>query len=450
MSDSSSPNPCPCTKNKYLFLGIGIAGLLVAYFGAFGKGLGALHEGGEAAEHAFRPMYSLLIGSAFWFAILIGMLFLTMITRIFDANWAPVIRRQWEHFIGALPWVLVLGVFPLIVSPEVRKTVWEWQNPAHLLPNGHLVGHDSVLEAKKWYLNETFFFIRMGFYLVLLTLVPFFFRKWSFAQDRDPQISYTDKAHKLSVGTMLFVALGVTGLAIEISMSLTYHWFSTMYGVWFFAHSIRAALGFTVIICTLLSTKGWLKGIYNRAHMHVLGCLMLAFTVFWAYISFSQYFIIYNANVPEETFWYNMREFVPHTLDGVKAALGTDGHAYAKNQWWWVSMGMLFLYFFVPFFSLLFYKPKVKKPLLTGIAVWTLTVGLLDLYFNIVPRQIVTKGAPENYLVNPFLDANMIFDFAAILGLGGIVMYFFLNSASKQQPIPIHDPRIVDSINYHE
>lgn len=443
MSDSSSPNPCPCTKNKWLFLGLGVIGLAIAYYGVFVKGAGMLHDK-EQAEHAFRPMFSLLIGSAFWFAILIGMLFLTMLTRIFDANWAPVIRRQWEHFIGALPLVLVLGVFPLVFLNEgVRKTVWEWQNPEHVLPNGHAVGHDSVLEAKSWYLNMPFFYGRMAFYFVLFALVPYLFRRWSFKQDRDPQISYTDKAHNLSVGSMLFVALGVTGLVIEISMSLNYHWFSTMYGVWFFAHGMRAALCFTVIICTVLSTKGWLKGLYNRAHMHVLGCLMLAFTVFWAYISFSQYFIIYNANVPEETFWYNMREFVPHSLAEI-------GHGYAKNQWWWVSMGMLFLYFFVPFFSLLFYKTKVKKALITGIASWILLVGLLDLYFNIVPRQIVTAGAPENYLVNPFLDANMVFDFAAILGLGGVVMFFFLNSASKQQPIPIHDPRIVDSINYHE
>ena len=440
MSDSSLPNPCPCVKNKWLFLGVGVIGLVIAYYGVFVKGLGLEHA---HDEHAYRPMYSLLIGAGFWISVLTGMLYLTMMTRIFDAGWAAIIRRQWEHFIGALPWVLVLGVFPLIVNPDIRKTVWEWMNPEHLLPNGHLVKDDGVLHAKSWYLNETFFFVRMGFYLLLFVAVPYAFRRWSYKQDRDPQISYTNKAHNLSVGSMLFLSLGVTALAIDLSMSLNYHWFSTMYGVWFFAHAMRDGLCFTVLICGMLSCKGWLKGLYNKAHMHVLGCLMLAFTVFWAYISFSQYFIIYNANVPEETFWYNMREFVPHTLEQV-------GRGYAKNQWWWVSMGMLFLYFFAPFFALLFYKTKVKKPLLAATAGWILLIGLLDLYFNMVPRQIVTAGAPENYLVNTFIDANMGFDLAAILGLGGVVMFVFLHSASKQQPIPIHDPRVLESINYHE
>jgi hypothetical protein len=435
MSESSSPNPCPCTKNKWFFLILGILGLAGAYYGVFGKGLGLAHA---HDENAYRPMYSLIIGSTFWFSILIGMLLLVMITRIFDAGWAPVIRRQWEHFIGALPWVVIFGVFPLL-HPEVRKTVWEWMNPEHVLVNGHTVGHDSVLAAKSWYLNESFFYGRMAFYLVFFTAVPYAFRHLSYKQDKDPQLGYTTRAHALSVGSMLFTALGITALIIDLSMSLSYHWFSTMYGVWFFTACIRASLAFTVIISGMLAWKGWLRGLYNRAHRHVLGSMMLAFTVFWAYISFSQYFIIYNANVPEETYWYNMREFIPHVLGGV-----------GKNQWWWVSMGLLFGHFFMPFFALLFYKTKVHTKLITGISVWILAVGFLDLYFNIVPRQLVNTAAADGYLMNTFIDANMVFDASAVIGLGGVVMFVFLHSASKQQPVPIHDPRILESISYHE
>lgn len=435
MSESSSPNPCPCTKNKWVFGAIGIAGLLVAYYGVFGKGLGLAHA---HDENAYRPMYSLIIGSAFWFSILIGMLLLIMMTRIFDGGWAPVIRRQWEHFIGALPWVIVLGVFPLL-HPEVRKTVWEWMNPAHVLVNGHTVEHDSVLAAKSWFLNDGFFFGRMGFYLLFFTAVPYAFRYLSYKQDKDPQLGYTTKAHALSVGSMLFTALAITALIIDLSMSLSYHWFSTMYGVWFFTACMRASLAFTVVICCLLAYKGWLKGLFHRAHRHLLGCMMLAFTVFWAYISFSQYFIIYNANVPEETFWYNMREIVPHVLGGT-----------GKNQWWWVSMGLIFLYFFLPFFALLSYKAKVNSKAICTIAISNLLVGFLDLYFNIVPRQLVNTKAADGYLMNTFLDANMVYDAAAVIGLGGVVMAVFLHSASKQQPVPIHDPRILESISYHE
>ena len=103
-----------------------------------------------------------------------------------------------------------------------------------------------------------------------------------------------------------------------------------------FASSIRAALAVIIIGCLYLSTKGSLKGIYNQAHQYDLACLSLAFTVFWAYISFSQYFLIYSANIPEETFWYTIREINPNTGE--------------RSGWFWVSMGLIFGHFFFPFF----------------------------------------------------------------------------------------------------
>src|SRR5690606_3212846 len=102
-------------------------------------------------------------------------------------------------------------------------------------------------------------------------------------------------------------------LAFDLFMSLSYHWFSTMYGVWFFTVCMRAGLCGTVLLCNVAAVRGWLGGLYNSSHNYFLGSLMLAFTVFWAYITFSQYFLIYNANIPEETFWFNMREI---SIDG--------------------------------------------------------------------------------------------------------------------------------------
>ena len=113
-------------------------------------------------------------------------------------------------------------------------------------------------------------------------------------------------------------------------------------------------------------------------------------------------------------------------------------------------MGLIFLHFVGPFLALLFYKTKINTKLVCGISSWILITGFLDLYWNIVPRQLVTKGAPEGFLVNTFIDGNMLFDAAAVIGLGGIVMAVFLHSASKNRPIPVHDPRILESVSYHE
>jgi hypothetical protein len=219
-------------------------------------------------------------------------------------------------------------------------------------------------------------------------------------------------------------------------MALTYHWFSTMYGVWFFALSIRLALAVTVILTYVLSRGGWLDGILNQAHRHVLGCLMLAFTVFWAYISFSQYFIIYSANIPEETFWYNIRELNPIT--GM------------KSDWWGVSLYLIFGFFFLPFLCLLFYRTKIIAGRLLTIAWVILVGGIFDLWFNAVPRQIVDKTAPEGFVVSPFLSGFLWLDLLAILGFGGIVLGLFLRSSAKAETIPVHDPRILESIHYHE
>ena len=261
-------------------------------------------------------------------------------------------------------------------------------------------------------------------------------RTWSFKQDTDRTASHTHTLHAFSAAGIPLGAVVLTMLAFDCLMALSYHWFSTMYGVWFFALSIRLALAATVILTYRLSNGGWLDGILNQAHRHVLGCLMLAFTVFWAYISFSQYFLIYTANIPEETFWYNLREFDPVT--GL------------KSDWWGVSMYLIFGFFLLPFLALLFYRSKIVPGRLLTIAVIIFIGGIVDLLFNAVPRQILDKTAPEGFTVSPFLCGGLATDLLAIAGFGAIVIGLFLRSATKAETIPVHDPRILESINYHE
>ncbi len=423
---TSLPSAHPVTSRWKAFLAVGVVALAVSW--------GFAAQGLSAHEH--RPALSVLVGGLFWTSALIGMLMLTMITRVFDAGWAPVIRRSWELALPGLPTVLALSVLPLALIPGFRHLLWEWTDAHHVLPSGHEVGHDPILQSKAWFLNGPFFLTRVVLYVVFFGVLVWALRRWSIAQDSDRTAGHTHRLHAVSAAGIPLSAVMLTMLAFDCLMALSYHWFSTMYGVWFFALSIRLALAVTVLVTHFLSRGGWLDGILNQAHRHVLGCLCLAFTVFWAYISFSQYFLIYTANIPEETFWYNIRELDPVTG--------------AKNQWWGVSMYLIFGFFVLPFLALLFYRTKIVAGRLATVAAVILVGGLVDLWFNAVPRQITTQGAPEGFTVTPFLSSGLALDLLAVVGFGALVAGLFLRGASRHETIPVHDPRILESIHYHE
>ena len=403
---------------------IGLIGLAIAVFG--------LVTGLNAGDS--RPWFSWLIGIAFWMSILIGSLLLIMITYVFDAGWSIIIRRQLEHMTGAFPWMAILFL-PLILLPwfsENPGLVWKWMNLETVLHNGHTVGHDPLYQWKQAWLNLPWMTIRTAIYFGLFIGISGLLRKFSFSLDKDGNTNWVHRARKLSAFGIPAVALGLTFAAFDWFMSLEYHWFSTMFGVWYFASSIRAAVAFTIILCFFLSTRGNLKGIYKQAHQYDLGCLLLAFTIFWAYISFSQMFLIYQGNIPEETFWYNLRLYLQ---DGT-------GH----NSWWYVAMSLVFLHFFVPFLFLLFYSTKVHVKRLIFIACWILVFHLADLYFNILPGEVM--DANNHYVVRGFTVT--IYDIAALIGIGGIVVWSFMRSSSKTKAIPIRDPRILESVHHHE
>jgi len=409
-----------------LFLIIGVIGLIVALFGLV-TGL----QGGSG-----RAGLSWLLGFSFWFAALVGMLFLVQLSYVFDAGWSTIVRRQMEHFLGAFP-ILFLLLVPVIALPffvgDNPGMVWKWLNLDNVLPGVHptRVGDDPLYLSKAAFLNETSLIIGLVVSFVIFCGLSFVLRKNSFTNDFQPDAKHYANCRKCSGAGLFLTPIATTIMVMFLMMSLSYHWFSTMYGVWFFALSMRVALATMVITCFFLSTRGGLKGIFNESHYYFLGCLCLAFTIFWAYISFSQFFLIYNANIPEETFWYNMRQ------------LNADG---TYNGWWWVGLALVFFMFLFPFLFLLRYKSKVQPCSIVFICSWILCFAVVDLYFNLIPTQ---KPA-DNILgfdVSPVFSKYMIFDLAALIGIGGIVIWAALRSMAKTYIIPIHDPRIRESIS---
>lgn len=415
-------------KIEKIALIVGIIGLLFAGFGLI-QGL---------MKNESRLVVSWLIGFSIWYSLAIGMLFLVMIWHVFDAGWATIVRRQVEHGLSIFPWLGLIFI-PLVLIGWFYKEnpgiVWSWMNPELLTPDhGIKIGDDPIYLDKAGLLNVPFFTIRVIFYFVFFTFLANRLRYYSFSLDYDPDPAKVKKMKFFSGLGIPTVALVGTLSVIDFYMSISYQWFSTMYGVWFFATSMRAALAVTVIICAILGARGYLKGIVNRGHYYDLGSLAFTFTVFWAYAVFCQYFLIYHANVPEETFWFNMRELT---------ASGT------KSSWWWFSIYCLvFGYFFLPFFALLINKNKITVKRIVFISCWILLFQWSDMYFNILPRREPAADIILGYTVRQF--SVTVWDVASIVGVGAICLWAYVRSMQKAEPIPIRDPRIQESLHHHE
>ncbi len=401
---STTPATAPVPQ-KALF--VGLAGLALT---ALGVAVSADRHG---------PVLAYLVGVSYWTAIAIGMLLMVMIHHIVDASWSVVLRRQWEHGLSAFKWLFILFL-PLLVLAWVKPGfVWPWMDLMHPMHGHGTVGSDVLYLKKAAFLNlHMFTGMTLAFFAIWVWLSARL-RKASFAQDADGSAAWTSMNRKSSAFGLPLAALSLTFAAIYWMKSLEYHWFSTMYGVWFFANCVRGALCSGVVIMVWLYRRGDFKGILNSNHFHSIGQLMLAFTVFWAYVTFSQYFLIWNANVPEETFWYNLRE------------LNHDG---STNQWWYVGLALLFGHFVVPFLALLSYRFKVTHHIIRRIAFWVLAVILLDLCYNILPALKDEHGDSLN-----FFSLNLLWVITSVIGVGGVCIWAYLRSFPHHQAHP--DPR---------
>lgn len=382
--------------------------------------LGVTISGGHIVATAW------LVGLVFWTAIAIGMLMLVLIHHIFDAMWSTVLRRQMEHSLAAFKWLALLFV-PLFLASWFgpRDLVWPWLNPSHLMvAEGKTVGQDVIYAKKSGFLNFNALVIWTAVFFGLWIWLSARLRRASFTQDQDGDPKWTRKSRFTAGMGIPIVGLTLTCAAIYWIKSLEYHWFSTMYGVWYFANCIRGAYSCCVLIMLWLWNRGDFKGILHEDHWHSIGQMMLAFTVFWGYIAFSQYFLIWNANVPEETFWYNLREY---------------------GDWWWVGMVLVFGHFLVPFLALLSYRYKVTHHIIRRIALWILGVIFIDMCWNVLPAMKDAQGNPL-----PFLSLGLVWSATSAVGIGGICIWAYLKSFATTKLLPIHDPRIAECLSSHE
>src|SRR6476659_9777541 len=250
---------------------------LLAIIGIVGLGLSVV--GAFVSPKQFS--FSWLFAFAFYFTMLAGCFFWIIVHHVVDAEWSVVVRRQLENL------AMLLAVMALFFIPVVifRHHLYEWMN----IP----VGQDPVLDSKRGYLNWNFFIIRAVFYFVFFIGATLLFRRFSIRQDRDGNPAFTLNMRRLGFVALPLFALCLTFAAYDWLLGVDYKWFSTMWGVYIFAGAAGSSMSLLVLV--------------NMEHYHTMGKWMLAFTVFWAYIGFSQYMLIWYANMPEETEYFIRR-----------------------------------------------------------------------------------------------------------------------------------------------
>jgi hypothetical protein len=372
-----------------LFLGLGVAGILGSLLAFF------------VGKDQFA--FSWLFGFTVCFTLCVGTLFWTCLHHATDADWSVVVRRVLENLACLMPW-LALAFAPILIFWCV-PTLWNWWNidPAH----------DVLLHAKSGFLNHGFFLFRMVAYFAILSWVALSLRARSVAQDSDGAARHSLVMRKFGVGGIPAVAICLTFAAVDWLMAIDYKWFSTMWGVYIFAGAVGSSMSLLVLIITGLKRAGYLS-VVNKEHYHIMGKFMLAFTVFWAYIGYSQYMLIWYANIPEETIYFRIRN---------------------TESWWYFSQFLVIGRFFLPFPILLFQFTK-KTNLINWVAAWVIGMQLLDIFVIVLPGLHPTGVH----------FSDLFFGACSVIGIAGILGWVFLNSLGKTNLFPTRDPRLAASL----
>ncbi len=349
-------------------------------------------------------LFSWLFAFMFFFTISAGALFWNLLHFAVDAEWSVVVRRIMETMAGSFRW-LWLAFIPLAVGAH---SIYEWMN----IP----VGKDPILDGKRSLLNPQFWAIRTVVYFAFFFTVSYLLRRWSTKQDINGDPGYTTKSRALTFASLAFFGVFVTFGGIDWVMSISYHWYSTMWGVYIFAGSAWSSMAVLILITYALRNAGYLEGIVSTEHFHIMGKLLLSFTVFWAYIAFDQFFLIWYANIPEETEFFLVRN--TESWNFMTIAFQVIGH------------------FFVTFALLLPRAAKTNTKRLALIACWVLLMHAADLYI----------------IVNPFLNEKgvrpltMIVDLAALATIGAPLAILFLRTLGKNSLYAVRDPRLPESL----
>ncbi len=342
----------------------------------------------------------------FYFSCLaVGGLFWLAINNIAKAGWSVTIRRYAEAMTAFIPAILVGG----LVLIAGMKVLFPWARP-------EVIAENAVVAAKAGYLNVGGFVIR----LVIFAVGAFVFRYVivgnSLKQDANGNESYTHKNVPVSVGFIFFYAIMFSLFCVDMLMSLLPTWYSTIFGIYGFAGMIQATMALMAIIIVLMKRSGLVKGYVTEEHQHDVVKYLKGFSVFWAYIAFSQFMLQWYANIPEETEYYILR---------------------AQGGWLPISLALLIFRFVVPFLALLPRGNKRNDTNVIAVAVLVLVMQYVDIFWMVYPN---------------FFDGHLtfgVYEIGIFAGFAGAFLLTMMAFWSKHSLVPTKDPRIHEAINHH-
>ena len=349
-----------------------------------------------------RALLNYLMAYMFILSIGIGALLLIALEYVGGADWSVPIRRVVE-FLAAIIIFLPILVLPLIFNIH---DIFHW---AHK----DIAAADEILKGKSPYLNETFFIIRVFAVLAIWGLFYFLLIRNSNTQDKTKDQLLTKKNIILSAIFIPFFAITITITAVDWLMSLEPHWFSTIFGVYFFSGSVVASLAAVTLFVVKLKENGYMHPKLVDDHLFSLGALQFAFINFWAYIAFSQYLLIWYANLPEENFWFLHRW---------------------ENGWQYLSILLIIAHFIVPYAALLSQPAKMDPKRLKFISIWILFAHFIDLYWLVMPN---VNGYYFSWI-------DIIVPLLAI----GVIILIFNYRTKKSNLVPIGDPKLQKGLDF--
>ncbi len=391
-------------------------------------------------EHKDRAFFAYLFAFLFVLTIALGSLIFVLIQHAVRAGWSAVLRRIAEASAATLP-LFILLFLPIALLGMGALYPWTHET-------------DLILERKAWWLGVFDaqgqhrslmpFGVRATIFFACWAIVSQLLFRWSVQQDsvavsdtvtRD---AITKRLWTLSAAGIFLYALSQSFAAIDWLMSLQPHWYSTMFGVYFFAGSMVGFYAFITLVAMSLQRNGMLKTAITTEHYHDLGKFQFGHIVFWAYVTFCQFMLIWYANIPEETEFYMQR---------------------MEGGWSKITLALPFLHFFIPFFMLLSRHVKRSRLGLTITSVWLLVVHAIDLYWNILPNYGAhgahnaaadagaAHGAGAIVAAHPHFAIALV-DITAVLGVGGLFLAVFAYLLKKNSVVAINDPRLIESLGH--
>lgn len=375
-----------------------------------------------------RYLHSYVVALTYFTSMAIGALFFIIISFLIGAKWNVVMRRVAECITMAFPILYVLSAviwLPVVLGSD---SLYAWTNSDYV-HQSHLV-HNKI-----GYLNPIFFAVRINIYFIVWILVSRFFHSTSVRQDETGDVKLTAKMAKYSAPAMFAFAFTCAFFAFDLLMSIDPEWFSTMFGVVYFAGCCISIFSLMVLVPHWLQKSGRLTHSITKEHYHDIGKLLFAFVFFWGYVAFSQFMLIWGANIPEETGYFFKRWFERVDDNGI----GIMG------DWGVFTLVLIAFHLVVPFLLMMSRYGKRRIKILSVFAMYMLFWHYFDLYWHIMPalnnQEIV--GVPTS----PVL-ARAYIDVALVIGMGLLFTSFVARALTKVNLLPTKDPGLAQSLRF--